>query len=81
MPASSWRAAWSRRSCDELTARADIVLIDAPPLLHVGDAMALTAKVDAVVLVARLNVLAARWSTEVRRMPEQRPVASRSASC
>ena len=57
----------------ELTARADIVLIDAPPLLHVGDPMALTAKVDAVVLVARLNVLRRPMVTEVRRMLSNAP--------
>ena len=48
----------------ELKTRADLVLIDAPPLLHVGDAMALTAKIDAVVLVARLNVLRRPMVTE-----------------
>jgi non-specific protein-tyrosine kinase len=60
----------------ELTARADIVLIDAPPMLHVGDPMALTAKVDAVVLVSRLNVL--RWPmvSEVRRMMSNSPAVT-----
>jgi len=57
-----------RQILDELAVRADIVLIDAPPMLHVGDPMALTANVDAVVLVARLNVLRRPMVTEVRRM-------------
>jgi Mrp family chromosome partitioning ATPase/capsular polysaccharide biosynthesis protein len=36
---------------DELADQFDVVLVDTPPLLAVGDAMALTAKVDALVLV------------------------------
>jgi succinoglycan biosynthesis transport protein ExoP len=52
----------------ELQARVDFVLIDVPPLLHVGDAMALTAKVDALLLVSRLNVLRKPMVTEVRRL-------------
>lgn len=36
---------------DELRSRFDLVLIDTPPLLAVGDAIALTATVDAVLLV------------------------------
>ena len=60
----------------ELKSRADLVLIDAPPLLHVGDAMALTAKVDAVVLVARLNVLRRPMVTEVRRLLSTAPALS-----
>ena len=60
----------------ELQSRADLVLIDAPPLLHVGDAMALTAKVDAVVLVTRLNVLRRPMVTEVRRLLTTAPALS-----
>ncbi len=41
------------RIISELRERADYVLFDAPPLLGVGDAMALSAKVDAVLLVAK----------------------------
>jgi Mrp family chromosome partitioning ATPase/capsular polysaccharide biosynthesis protein len=37
----------------QLAERADLVLVDSPPLLHVGDAMTLSADVDAVVVVAR----------------------------
>ena len=35
----------------------DLVIIDSPPLLGMGDAVALTAKVDAILLVARHGVL------------------------
>lgn len=60
----------------ELQSRADIVFIDAPPILHVGDAMALTAKVDAVVVVTRLNVLRRGMLTEVRRLLSTAPALS-----
>ena len=40
-----------------LRQQAEIILIDAPPLLAAGDAMALTGKVDAILLVNRLGTL------------------------
>ena len=39
----------------ELTERFDVVLIDSPPLLPVGDALPLLAKVDGVLLVSRVG--------------------------
>lgn len=36
---------------DELAEQFDVVLVDTPPLLSVGDAIALTAHVDAILLV------------------------------
>jgi Mrp family chromosome partitioning ATPase len=53
---------------EQLAERADLVLIDAPPLLHVGDAMTLSARVDAVLLVTRLNVVRRPMLAEVRRV-------------
>jgi Mrp family chromosome partitioning ATPase/capsular polysaccharide biosynthesis protein len=41
----------------ELRRRFDIVLVDTPPLLAVGDVMALSTKVDAIVVVTRLGIL------------------------
>jgi succinoglycan biosynthesis transport protein ExoP len=41
---------------DELGERFEIVLADTPPLLAVGDALALTTKVDAVVLVLHAGI-------------------------
>jgi len=41
---------------DELAEQFELVLIDTPPLLSVGDAMALTARVDAVVLVLHAGI-------------------------
>jgi polysaccharide biosynthesis transport protein len=40
----------------ELTQDFDFVLVDAPPLLAVGDAMALSTKVDAMLVVTRLGI-------------------------
>ena len=41
---------------EELSERFDLVLIDAPPLLAVGDVMTLSTKVDAIVVVTRLGI-------------------------
>jgi non-specific protein-tyrosine kinase len=41
---------------EELASQFDLVLVDTPPLLAVGDAMALTAKVDAMALVLHAGV-------------------------
>jgi Mrp family chromosome partitioning ATPase/capsular polysaccharide biosynthesis protein len=42
---------------EELSEHFDLVLIDTPPLLSVGDAMALATRVDAMVVVARLRFI------------------------
>jgi Mrp family chromosome partitioning ATPase len=52
----------------QLRTQADVVLIDAPPLLHVGDALTLSAKVEGLILVARMNVVSKRMLEEVRRL-------------
>jgi polysaccharide biosynthesis transport protein len=41
---------------EELSRSFDVVLVDAPPLLAVGDAQTLSAKVDAMVVVTRLGI-------------------------
>jgi polysaccharide biosynthesis transport protein len=41
---------------ESLSQQFDVVLIDAPPLLTVGDAMTLSTKVDAIVVAARLGI-------------------------
>jgi capsular exopolysaccharide synthesis family protein len=61
---------------DQLTERADIVLIDAPPLLHVGDAMTLSARIDALFVVTRLNVVRRQMLAEMRRLLEACPAAA-----
>ena len=55
---------------DDLRRRADLVLIDTPPLLQVGDAIALSAKVDGLVLVTRLNIVRRPMLNEVGRALE-----------
>ena len=58
---------------DQLAAGADLVLIDAPPLLHVGDALTLSARVDALLLVTRMNVVRRPMLTEMRRIVDSSP--------
>jgi capsular exopolysaccharide synthesis family protein len=52
--------------------RVDIVLVDAPPLL-LGDAIALSAHVDAVVVVARLKALRMSTLQDMSRILEASP--------
>jgi Mrp family chromosome partitioning ATPase/capsular polysaccharide biosynthesis protein len=51
-----------------LRVRYDLVLIDAPPLLRVGDGIALSARVDAMIVVTRLNILRRPMLNELRRV-------------
>jgi Mrp family chromosome partitioning ATPase/capsular polysaccharide biosynthesis protein len=51
----------------ELRNRFDIVLIDAPPALRVGDAMTLSQKVDGVVVVARMKIVRRQMLNELAR--------------
>jgi Mrp family chromosome partitioning ATPase len=51
----------------DLRSRFDVVLIDAPPALRVGDAMTLSQKVDGVVVVARMKVVRRQMLTELAR--------------
>jgi Mrp family chromosome partitioning ATPase len=53
---------------DQLAAKAHLVLIDAPPLLALGDALALTAKVDALFVVSRLKVVRRQLIDELKRV-------------
>lgn len=59
---------------DELAETCDLVLIDAPPILQVSDAMALTAKVDALLVVTRMSVVRRPALNELRRVLDQAPV-------
>ena len=58
---------------EELRARFDVVLIDTAPALLVGDALALSQRVDAIVLVARLDVVKRPALTQLRRRLEASP--------
>ena len=59
----------------KLRTHESLVLLDAPPLLQVGDAIALTAKVDAILLVARLKVVRRPMMRELRRLLDVAPAA------
>ena len=51
----------------ELRDRFDVVLIDAPPALRVGDAMTLSSKVDGVIVVVRMKVVRRHMLNELAR--------------
>jgi Mrp family chromosome partitioning ATPase len=53
---------------EELRARADLVLIDVPPLLQVGDALRLSSHVDGIIVVARPSALRRRTLAELDRV-------------
>jgi len=53
---------------DRLAKQADIVLIDSPPMLNVGDALGLSARVDAMLVVVRLNQIKRTELKELSRM-------------
>ena len=57
----------------DLAGRADIVLIDSPPILSVGDGMALGGHVDAVLVVARMRTLKRRVLTALHTRLETMP--------
>ena len=56
-----------------LSERADIVLLDAPPILVVGDAIALTAHVDGIIVVTRANLTRAATLDDLRRVLDVAP--------
>jgi polysaccharide biosynthesis transport protein len=60
---------------DDLRERADLVLVDAPPLLQVGDAKNLAARVDALFLVTRLRTMRRPILKELARVLESCPAA------
>jgi Mrp family chromosome partitioning ATPase len=51
----------------ELRKRFDVVVIDTPPLLQVGDTMALSTNVDGIVVVCRLNTVRRPVLNELHR--------------
>jgi polysaccharide biosynthesis transport protein len=55
--------------------RADVVIVDGPPLLLSGDGLLLSSKLDALLVVARANVLKEREVQELERMLSSCPAA------
>jgi tyrosine-protein kinase len=51
-----------------LRERMDVVLVDAPPALQVGDTTALSRKVDGILVVARVNVVRRPMLQELARL-------------
>jgi polysaccharide biosynthesis transport protein len=51
----------------QLRKRCDFVLIDAPPVLHVGDAIALSTKVDGIIVVTRMKLVRKQMLSELGR--------------
>lgn len=66
-PSELVEAAGLAEFLQRLRNRAEIVLLDAPPILITGDAMALTGKVDGVLLVTRLGTVKAPALRELAR--------------
>ena len=60
-------AASVERVLADLSGRADLVLIDSAPMLGIGDALTLAAKVDALILVSRLNLVRRPMLRELER--------------
>ena len=50
-----------------LSERSDLVFVDAPPLLSVGDTLPLSARVDAVVVVTRFGIVSRSMLTDLAR--------------
>jgi polysaccharide biosynthesis transport protein len=61
------------RIVEAAQSRADLVLIDAAPLLPVGDAIAMSGYVDALMLVLRLDMLRSSALDDLRRILESSP--------
>jgi succinoglycan biosynthesis transport protein ExoP len=53
---------------ETLARRADIVLIDAPPLLHVGDAISLSSKVGGMIIVVNVDRIRRPVLAELERV-------------
>ncbi|MDX6452116.1 MAG: tyrosine-protein kinase [Gaiellaceae bacterium] len=56
-----------------LREHADVVLVDAPPLFHVGDGLVLSGKVDAVMVVTRMDLMRRGPLGELKRLLDTMP--------
>ena len=71
--ASSSRHASLQQILTQLCVDYEIVIIDTPPALRVGDAMTLSAFVDGILVVTRLNMIRRPMLTEFARLLETAP--------
>lgn len=60
----------------ELRERYDIVLIDAPPTLRVGDPLTLASRVDGIFVIARLGVVTGPMASELSRVLSSLPTTT-----
>ena len=58
---------------EHVRSHADVVLVDAPPLLHVSDGLVLSAKVDALLVVTRMDVMRRPILGELKRQLDTMP--------
>ena len=72
-PAAFVESAGLTEALHTLRNHAEIVLIDAPPILATGDSIALTGKVDAVLLITRLGTLTRPTLQELGRILRRSP--------
>jgi len=59
----------------DLRTRADLVIVDTPPLLRVGDTMTMSVSLDAIVLVAKINTVSRHMLSETTRLLSRMRVA------
>ena len=57
---------------DRLRERYDIVIVDTPPLLWVGDALTLSSQADGMIVIARMKGIGRPMLRELRRILEAR---------
>jgi Mrp family chromosome partitioning ATPase/capsular polysaccharide biosynthesis protein len=57
----------------QLRASHDLVFVDSPPLLHVGDALTLATEVDAIIVLTRLPVVRRPILRELKRVLDSCP--------
>ena len=62
-----------KKAVRRMSERADIVLVDSPPFLSLSDGFTLSEKVDAVIVVCRLNTIRRPMLTELKRLLEASP--------
>lgn len=59
----------------DLRERADLVIVDTPPVLHVAEAMTVSARMDAMLVVTNLTTTRRGQLAELHRQLERSPVA------
>lgn len=58
---------------EQLSVRADVVLVDAPPLLRTADALTVSPHMDALLVVVRLNLIRRGTLDDLRRVLDSCP--------